>query len=154
MSIDIYGAGDNLTDEIEAVARGWSLNVNHEDAMNVDELRQELGRIHRVNGDDRVQVWITPAARRLVGSCEQDKLVKVTRDAFRKAAHDVGQLAEPIAIGHYENPDVLFVGMRAGPRGPYQFVLQAAVGEPVNWLALMSEAFMDANRAASPWARA
>ena len=106
MSIDIYGADDNLMDEIEAVARGWSLTVsgalsagdgfplchrphvgigqgidvtyvNQEDAMSVEELRQELGKIHRVDGDDRVQVWITPAARRLVGRCEPDTLVKI-----------------------------------------------------------------------------
>lgn len=48
-------------------------------------------------------------------------------------------------MGHYESPDLIFAGTRLRPGDPYFLVVQAAGGD-ANWLRLMTDAYIEANK--------
>jgi len=118
--------------------------------MSVAKLHEELKKIKQLVGKGKIHLWITPKAEGHLGARNPNDLVQITVDAFTKSAREIGHWSQPYLMGHYENPDVLFVGARIKPDEPYLFVVQGAVGESVNWLRLLSDAFTEANKQPPP----
>jgi hypothetical protein len=113
--------------------------------MAVERLNEELRKIKPLVKEGKVRIWVTPRAEAEINAKTADELLAVTVDAFAKSARELGRQSEPFLMGHYENPDILFVGTRLSRGEPYLFVVQAAVGDH-NWLRLMTEAFNEANK--------
>lgn len=113
--------------------------------MTVARLNDELARIKPIVRDGKVRMWVTPRAEGLIQAKSHDELLSVMVDAFAKAARELGRQSEPFLMGHYEHPELRFVGTRLRPGDPYFFVVQAATDDP-NWLRLMTDAFVEANK--------
>ena len=107
------------------------------------KLHEELGKLENVAKGQSIHLWVTPKAKEKIGG-DPNRLIAITVSAFQKSAVELGRLSAPILIGHYEHPEVTFVGTRLSGDQHYLFVVQAAVGEGINWLGLMSAAFTEA----------
>jgi hypothetical protein len=111
--------------------------------MSIARLTEELEKIKPILNGAKVRIWITSNAERIIRARTDEELLAVIIDAYAKSARELGRSSEPFLMGHYENPDLRFVGTRLNPREPYFFVVQAADGD-ANWLRLMTDAFAEA----------
>jgi hypothetical protein len=100
-------------------------------------------KIKPIANGGKVRIWVTPSAERIIKAKTNEELLAVIVDAYAKSARELGRYSEPVLMGHYENPDLRFVGTRLNPREPYLFVVRATDGDS-NWLRLMTDAFTEA----------
>lgn len=113
--------------------------------MSVEPLEAELAKIKPVVQEGKIRMWVTPKAESIIRANTTGELLSVMIDAYAKTARDIARQSEPFSMGHYEDPELLFVGMRLNRGAPYYFVVQGAADE-VNWLRLMTDAYIEANQ--------
>lgn len=112
--------------------------------MSEARLGEELQKLTPIIKASKVQMWVTQKAELLIKPKSAEDLLSVMIDAYDYSARMLGRRSEPFSMGHYENPDLVFVGTRLRPSEPYFFVVQAV--SDMNWLRLMTDAYLETNK--------
>ena len=117
--------------------------------MSLDALNRSLESesARKLTGEG-VDVWVTPNAELLSKRFNREDLIRVTREAFERTHGSFTRHSEPLLSFDREAPGLLFATARVKSDSPYHMIVFTYC-EPQNWIALLTDAYLSEQQAAS-----